>query len=91
MNTAGELRLTPDGDCLRLSLQRPDRGNALSGTLVVRVEDDGVGFDVAAVQGAGLSVGMRSMAARAVRMGARFTVESAPGGTMVRVDLLLKE
>ena len=61
------------------------------GTLAVRVEDDGVGFDVAAVQGAGLSVGMRSMAARAMRMGARFTVESAPGGTVVRVDLLLKE
>lgn len=70
---------------------RVECAQPLPGTLVVRVEDDGVGFDVAAVQGAGLSVGMRSMAARAVRMGARFTVESAPGGTMVRVDLLLKE
>lgn len=62
----------------------------LPSTLVVRVEDDGVGFDVAAVQGAGLSVGMRSMAARAERMGATLTVESAPGATALSVILLLK-
>jgi two-component system sensor histidine kinase UhpB len=60
------------------------------GVLVVRVEDDGVGFDVPAVQAAGQSVGMRSMAARAERMGARLTVESRPGATVVGVDLLLK-
>lgn len=63
----------------------------LPSTLVVRVEDDGVGFDVAAVQGAGLSVGMRSMAARAERMGATLTVESAPGATALSVVLLLKQ
>lgn len=61
------------------------------GLLSVRIEDDGVGFDVAAVRGAGLSVGMRSMASRAERMGGTLQVESAPGRTVVGVELLLKE
>ena len=61
------------------------------GMFSVRIEDDGVGFDVQAVQGAGLSVGMRSMAARAERMGATFTVQSRPGATVVSVVLLLKK
>ena len=60
-------------------------------TLVVRIEDDGVGFDVAAVRSAGLSVGMRSMAARAERIEGTLQVESAPGRTVVSVFLLLKE
>lgn len=59
------------------------------GTLSVRIEDNGVGFDVLAVQGAGLSVGMRSMAARAERMGGVLTVKSAPGCTVVSVTLQL--
>jgi signal transduction histidine kinase len=63
----------------------------LPGMFAVRVEDDGVGFDVQAVQRAGQSVGMRSMAARAERMGAAFTVESRPGATVVSVVLLLKQ
>ena len=60
-------------------------------TLVVRVQDDGVGFDVPAVQRAGVSVGMRSMAARAERMGGTLTIESGPGGTVMSVSLLLKQ
>ncbi len=59
----------------------------LPGVFVVRVEDDGRGFDVDAVQRAGLSVGMRSMAARAERMGAVFQVASSAGGTAVSVVL----
>jgi len=59
----------------------------LPGVFVVRVEDDGRGFDVDAVQRAGLSVGMRSMAARAERMGAVFQVDSGAGGTVVSVVL----
>lgn len=57
--------------------------------LWLRIADDGVGFDVAAVQQAGLSVGMRSMAARAERLGGRLSVESGPGGTVVLVELAL--
>jgi signal transduction histidine kinase len=57
--------------------------------LVVRVEDDGVGFDVAAVQAAGQSVGMRSMAARAERIGAVLDVSSGVCGTVVRVTVSL--
>ncbi|WP_245587261.1 sensor histidine kinase [Comamonas composti] len=56
----------------------------------VRIEDDGCGFDVQAVRRAGLSVGMRSMAARAERMGAVLEVESGPGGTVVTASLLLE-
>ncbi len=59
-------------------------------TWMVRIEDDGVGFDVDAVRRAGMSVGMRSMTARAERMGATLQVESAPGRTVVGVLLLLK-
>lgn len=61
----------------------------LPNVFAVCVEDDGVGFDVQAVQSAGLSVGMRSMAVRAERMGATFTVESGLSGTAVNVALQL--
>ena len=58
-------------------------------SLRLRIADDGVGFDVAAVQQTGLSVGMRSMAARAARLGGQLSVESGPGGTVVHVELAL--
>jgi signal transduction histidine kinase len=61
----------------------------LPDTLVVRVEDDGVGFDVAAVREAGQSVGMRSMAARAERIGARLEIESGVCGTVIVLTLPL--
>ena len=57
------------------------------GMLVVRIEDDGVGFDMDAVRSAGLSVGMRSMAARAERIGATLTVASGITGTTLVVEL----
>ena len=58
--------------------------------LCLRIEDDGVGFDVQAVKNAGVSVGMRSMAARAVRMGGTLEVTSGGTGTAVSLTLLLK-
>jgi signal transduction histidine kinase len=66
--------------CVECTLPQP-------GVFAVRVEDDGRGFDVAAVQRAGMSVGMRSMAARAERMGAMFRVDSGASGTVVTVTL----
>lgn len=57
--------------------------------LRLRMADDGVGFDVAAVQQADLSVGLRSMAARAERLGGRLSVESGSAGTQVHVELAL--
>lgn len=57
--------------------------------LMVQIDDDGAGFDVAAVQAAGLSVGMRSMTARAARMGGTCEVSSGPQGTVVCVILVL--
>ncbi len=56
-------------------------------TLVVRIGDDGVGFDVHAVRHAGLSVGMRSMAARTERLGGTLEVVSGPQGTVVSAVL----
>ncbi len=58
-----------------------------NGLLVVGIEDDGVGFDVQATRGAGLSVGLRSMAARAARLGGRFEAESDPRGTRIGVAI----
>lgn len=57
------------------------------GHLLLRVADDGVGFDVAAVLGAGLSVGMRSMQARIARVGGRLQVDSRPGATVLTATL----
>jgi two-component system sensor histidine kinase UhpB len=60
------------------------------GLLCLRVEDDGRGFDVQAVQQAGLSVGMRSMAARVARMGGKLSIQSSSKGTQVEVTLPLR-
>lgn len=57
--------------------------------LTIRIEDDGRGFDVSAVQTAGLSVGMRSMAARAQRIGTQLHVSSEPGRTVISLELVL--
>ncbi|MPM43850.1 hypothetical protein SDC9_90527 [bioreactor metagenome] len=57
---------------------------------VVRVQDNGIGFDAAAVQTSNLNVGMRSMMARAARIGGTMTVESGPTGTLISVELLLQ-
>lgn len=59
--------------------------------LRLRISDDGMGFDVEAVQRAGLSVGMRSMATRAQRIGAQLDVQSGPDGTRVLIVLQLPE
>ncbi len=65
------------------SLPSPD-------VLELAVFDDGVGFDVSAVQQAGLSVGVRSMETRSQRLGATFRAESGPDGTVLRVSLPLR-
>ena len=56
---------------------------------VVRVEDNGIGFDVRTVQQTSLNVGMRSMTARAARIGGELKVESGPCGTSVVVEIPL--
>ena len=76
------------------SPQRPQTahyhdGHAPFATLYLCIADDGVGFDVPAVQHAGLSVGMRSMAARAERLGGTLQVVSGPTGTRLVVQLRL--
>ena len=62
--------------------------NAPDGSVTLRIEDDGVGFDVPAVQSAGISVGMRSMQARMARVGGALQVQSAPGATVLTVRLV---
>lgn len=58
-------------------------------SLHIRIQDDGIGFDVDAVRNAGLSVGMRSMAARAQRLGGSFNIESDSQGTLVFLSINL--
>lgn len=57
------------------------------GQLQLCIEDDGVGFDVAAVREAGISVGMRSMHSRIARLGGTLEVASRPGQTRLTVRL----
>jgi signal transduction histidine kinase len=58
--------------------------------LELRIEDDGVGFDVAAVLRAGISVGMRSMHTRIARVGGALEVASQPGRTALTATLGLR-
>ncbi len=56
--------------------------------LRVRAEDDGIGFDRAAVSGCGL--GLRSLERRAAELGGSLEIASEPGGgTRIQVDLPL--
>ncbi len=68
---------------VRVRLEQADPDHALR----LRVEDDGVGFDVQAVLHAGLSVGMRSMQARLLRAGGRLDLASRPGATVLTAQL----
>jgi PAS domain S-box-containing protein len=63
----------------RVSLERGDS------SLVLSIEDDGVGFDMAAVSGGGNGrYGLRFMRARAAELGGDLEIASAPGhGTRV--------
>ncbi len=58
--------------------------------LVLQIEDNGVGFDVAAVRVAAISVGMRSMHARIARVGGTLEVSSTPGHTVLAAKLMLR-
>jgi len=68
---------------LHLNQPEPDR-------LELRIEDDGAGFDVAAVRQAGVSVGMRSMHARIARVHGTLDIVSAPGRTVLTAVLQLR-
>lgn len=55
----------------------------------VSLEDDGVGFDVAAVKSAGMGIGMHSMQTRVSRMGGTLTVSSSAAGTLLIAEIAL--
>ena len=59
-------------------------------TLVLSVEDNGVGFDVAMVEAASVGVGMRSMQARVQRIGGRLQVSSSPGRTILSASVAVQ-
>ena len=69
---------------VRLSLEqlKPDE-------LVLEIEDDGVGFDVAAINASSLGLGMRSMSVRIARVGGLLVIDSKPGRTHLTARLLL--
>ncbi|MFG2190899.1 GAF domain-containing sensor histidine kinase [Streptomyces sp. NPDC048639] len=55
---------------------------------VLRIEDDGQGFDPSAVRRAGRHLGLVSMRDRASGVGGALTVESAPGkGTLIEMEV----
>ncbi|MGE8637085.1 MAG: 7TM diverse intracellular signaling domain-containing protein [Achromobacter sp.] len=70
---------------VQLQLQQP-----VPDQLHLRIEDDGAGFDVAAVRQAGVSVGMRSMHARIARVHGTLDISSAPGKTVLTAVLQLR-
>ncbi|VUZ23165.1 Uncharacterised protein [uncultured Comamonas sp.] len=57
--------------------------------LVLRIEDNGIGFDAAAALRSGMGIGMSSMHARMERMGGRLHVRSRPGQTVIEAVLLV--
>lgn len=57
--------------------------------LVLEIEDNGVGFDVEAVDASGLGIGMRSMATRIARVGGALQIESRPGRTLLTTRVQL--
>lgn len=71
---------------VQISLQQPSADR-----LVLSIEDNGVGFDVAAVRQAGISVGMRSMHARIAAVNGMLFVSSVPGQTLLKATLQLQQ
>ena len=66
-----------------VTLARQGQGGAL-----LRIADDGSGFDPSAVRRAGRHLGLVSMRDRANGVGGRLTVESAPGkGTVIEMEV----
>ncbi|MEW2395124.1 GAF domain-containing sensor histidine kinase [Streptomyces sp. NPDC046862] len=67
---------------VEVALERHD------GAAVLRVTDDGGGFDPASIRRAGRHLGLVSMRDRASGVGGRLTVESAPGkGTTIEMEV----
>ncbi|WP_424459664.1 sensor histidine kinase [Ottowia sp.] len=62
-------------------------GHGHNRRLQLHIEDDGVGFDTEAVQRASINVGMRSMQARAARVGGSMAISSQPGKTLLLVNM----
>lgn len=59
--------------------------------IVLEIEDNGVGFDVDAVRGANISIGMRSMATRIARVGGKLDIQSQPGKTLLKTVITISE
>nr|WP_042862458.1 ATP-binding protein [Acinetobacter modestus] len=55
--------------------------------LIFKIADDGIGFDVEAVQHAGISVGLRSMQTRLEHLGGKLEIQSETGKTYVKACL----
>jgi signal transduction histidine kinase len=69
---------------LSLHLHQPEADE-----LILQIEDNGIGFDVAAVRQADISIGMRSMSLRIARVGGTLDVTSEPGRTVLKASLTL--
>lgn len=70
---------------VRLSFRQPEADE-----LLLEIEDDGVGFDVAAINASGLGIGMRSMSVRMARVGGTLNIDSRAGRTALTARLELE-
>lgn len=59
--------------------------------LTLEIEDDGVGYDIKAVQQANMSIGTRSMSTRVARVGGQFKVHSEPGKTLLAISFKIDD
>lgn len=57
--------------------------------LVLKIQDDGVGFEANSVLEHGMSIGMRSMKMRLERVGGQLKLNSTPGYTLIQAVLTL--
>jgi len=71
-----------------LLVQMEAIGRPAPGGLRLRVQDDGVGFDVALVQQAMGGLGLNSMQARITRIGGTLHIESDASGTQLQVEIV---
>ena len=59
--------------------------------LLLKIQDDGVGFEANSVLEQGMSIGMRSMKMRLERVGGQLKLSSTPGYTLIQAILYFDE
>lgn len=72
--------------CVTVEMQQPN-----AGSLLLSVSDDGIGFDVHAIQHHSMGVGMRSMLARMERVHGLLQIQSPAKGTVLTATIVIAQ